>query len=163
MAPPSVYRPRQPISGKSSVSLFQISRGILGLITLFGRFTLRDMKRATILIFLLLSSIPSYADAPLESGNYLQKCSGEYRKFANDRPYNSFDVGYFSGACVTVSSVLADLNLVSDRSQRNPKQESMVVLKYIDDHPEEWSENGSTLIVRALTKAFPPRNTVPSK
>jgi hypothetical protein len=32
-----------------------------------------------------------------------------------------------------------------------------VVMKYLQDHPEELADRDSTLVVRALTKAFPPK------
>lgn len=34
-------------------------------------------------------------------------------------------------------------------------QTGSIVLKWLEDNPERWTENGSTLVLEALQKAFP--------
>jgi hypothetical protein len=62
-------------------------------------------------------------------------------------------MGYVTGVCDAV--LQTDINFAKATSdQMTVGQVSVIVGKYLDDHPEEWHLSGAVIVRKALRKAF---------
>ena len=111
-------------------------------------------------IFLFAFSIRS-SSAPEQdatSGTWLQGSCQITVKAADDRTFQendleSFRDGFCRGMIEGVSS--ASPRVCPDSDSRYSVQEVRIVLKYLEDHPEELNQRNTTLIDKALSRAFP--------
>ena len=95
--------------------------------------------------------------APGLTGYALRLFANEYRQFsANPKDGKLSEVGMYIGFVVGVQATLGSTsNLLCMPENVQMDQSAAVVLKFIDDHPEMWSESGATIVAAALVKAFP--------
>jgi hypothetical protein len=136
------------------VSIKSLNRGLRSLKSLT---IVQRMKKCLSFIFLLLVSIPIHAETTeLGTGNHLALCATDYKKYMNrEASADFFKAGYFSGAVQTTSEILVFLGKINATQPRTPRQENFVVAKYLDQHPEKWSQRAVNLIIEALMQAFP--------
>ena len=121
-------------------------------------------KRIATILFLGL--IVFSASAQWTSGNDLHKQWIEYRKLdmglTHDSKMSLLYMGYIS-ACM---DSLEMLYLVTNKPDRPTKQFPIppnatlgqicsIVGKYLDNHPENWSESGYMVFMAAIMEAFP--------
>lgn len=103
-----------------------------------------------VLFFIFLSTGFASAQATINSdgsGNALSAHCKGYDTI-HEGIYNSgFCLGFIEG----VSSLVEDC----EGPNVTLGQEIKVVLKYMDDHPEQLDQNAATLVRRALMNAFP--------
>jgi hypothetical protein len=107
--------------------------------------------------FLLLACAAVSSDEDYTSGNWLLgSCTitvkGMDDKNHSQDVYESYRDGWCRGIVAGVSDaspkVCPDANVIHGQAVR-------VVLKYLQDHPEELHVNGSALAEKALARAFP--------
>jgi hypothetical protein len=65
------------------------------------------------------------------------------------------DAGVYLGYVLGVFDLMGDSLCGTDRV--NVRQVSAIVAKYLNEHPEQWSQSASLLVTRALRAAFPCR------
>lgn len=93
----------------------------------------------------------------IKGGSALAQTSGDNTaNFLADRCKNwaksgSFDAGYCVGFITGVDSEVENC----EGENVTKGQVIKVVVKYLDDHPEELDQRASDLVRRALLKAFP--------
>lgn len=112
------------------------------------------MQRTTIIgAALLLNAVTcSHAVAQAEgvSGAFLKKTCASFV----DRPANTFE-GMCIGYVVGVMSVMEYINVICRPVKATHAQATLVVQKYLSDHPEKLHLNADELVIAALQEAFP--------
>jgi hypothetical protein len=84
------------------------------------------------------------------SGAYLQKICASYV----EKPENAAD-GMCIGYVVGVMSVMEYINVLCLPVKATDSQATLVVRKYLSDHPEKLHLNAEGLVIDALQEAFP--------
>jgi hypothetical protein len=98
---------------------------------------------------------PSYSQ--FKYTNDLIKLMREYEKMVRGEKDVSYDgAGYFVGYVIGVTDVTYSLNLYSLPQNVTQGQICAIVIKYINEHPEEWNHFATNLIINALHKSYPP-------
>jgi hypothetical protein len=98
---------------------------------------------------------PSYSQ--FRDGNKLIEDMREYEKqLRGEQVVNYFSEGYFMGYVAGVFDVTCLLNLFSTPTNVTQGQICAIVVKYLNEHPEEWNQPAFNLIINALHKSFPP-------
>ena len=112
------------------------------------------MKRTTIIgaAVLLGTVMCSNVAAGIDgvSGALLKKVCTSYV----DRPKNASD-GMCIGYVVGVMSVMEYMNVLCRPARVTHSQATLVVQKYLSDHPEMLHLNADELVIDALQEAFP--------
>ena len=103
---------------------------------------------AALLITVMCSN--SAADVEDVSGALLKKFCSSYV----DRPENSLD-GMCIGYTVGVMSVMEYIDVLCLPVKVTHAQATLVVQKYLSDHPEKLHLNAEELVIDALQEAFP--------
>lgn len=83
------------------------------------------------------------------TGNDLREWGQDY-----DKNRGTFTNGVYMGYIAGVSNTFDGLGFCSPEHMTNG-QSSAVVWKWLSAHPERWAENGSNLVLSALSEAFP--------
>ena len=86
------------------------------------------------------------------NGNDLLLTCTENSKRMDGMSHDDFASGYCLGFVQGASLSSSDICVPQDVTAG---QGTRVVLKYLQDHPEQLHENSATLVRRALKKAFP--------
>jgi hypothetical protein len=106
--------------------------------------------KACVLALISFWMVLGNASAQTESGstaNYLADSCKDW----DTTKAGSYDSGYCLGFIKGVDSEID----VCERKNVTVGQVVKVALKYMDDHPEELDQPASTVVRRALEKAFP--------
>jgi hypothetical protein len=102
----------------------------------------------SVLLLILLVTAPALAQTPPDYGNTANFLADKCKNWETSGSFNAgFCMGYISGVS----------QLVDDCEEENVTRGQVikVTLKYIDEHPEELDKPASTIVSRALLKAFP--------
>ena len=112
------------------------------------------MKRTKIMGAALLLNIAMcsnvVADTDGVNGAFLKKICASYV----DRPANTSE-GMCIGYVVGVMSVMEYINVLCRPVKSTHSQATLVVQKYLSDHPEKLHLNADELVLDALQEAFP--------
>ena len=109
-------------------------------------------------IFLFAFSVGSSSaqQQDVTSGTWLQGSCQITVKATDDRTFQENDLESFrDGFC---RGMIEGVSSASSRvcpESRDLVQEVRIVLKYLQDHPEELNQRNTTLIDKALSRAFP--------
>jgi hypothetical protein len=122
------------------------------------------VKSIIVFIVILLYSTPVISPAAEVTGaELLKQCKGAVN-FRDSSGSTNFKVGqclgYISGLTDTANYYYHNKKIRNAHAFCIPKevtlgQEVMVVVKYLESHPEKRMEPRFTLVMTALTKAFP--------
>jgi len=116
------------------------------------------MKRTTIMGAALLVNVMMCSHVVAEtagvSGAFLKKVCASYV----DRPANTIE-GMCIGYVVGVMSVMEYINVLCRPEKSTHAQATLVVQKYLSDHPEKLHLNAEELVLDALQEAFPCADT----
>lgn len=114
----------------------------------------RDWGLSLVLAVILVASHP--ASAEFRDGNRLVKSMREFEKAErSDANTNYIEATSFTDYVVGVHDALETTGAFCSPDKATISQVASVVAKYLNAHPEEWSEPGSVLVKRALRQAFP--------
>lgn len=108
---------------------------------------------AALLLSTVICSNVSAESASI-SGEYLQNICESYI----EKPASTSD-GMCIGYVVGVISVMKYINVVCLPVKSTHSQATLVVQKYLSDHPEKLHLNAEELVFDALQEAFPCTNT----
>lgn len=112
------------------------------------------MKRTKIIGAAILVNIVMCSNVVAEtegiSGAFLKKICTSYV----DRPANTFE-GMCIGYVVGVMSVMEYINVICRPVKSTHAQATLVVQKYLSDHPGKLHLNADALVIDALQEAFP--------
>ena len=113
-------------------------------------------KILSVCVFMLLA-VAVCSPEDMTRGNWLLSSCQVAVKELDDPSFTaskmeSFQNGYCLGIVQGVSDTSQD---VCPGEHVSYIQITRVVLKYLQDHPEQLDQHGSTLVYRALAKAFP--------
>jgi len=127
------------------------------------------MKRFTLLLVLLLSPLAGNASEDILSGSKLLRNCNSYLKLVGGSSNSEIILG--AGLCLgTVRGIIdagAIFDTFADQAGKPPTnvfcvpesvstdQGIRVVIKYLEGHPEDLHQRGTTLTVLALKQAFP--------
>jgi len=90
------------------------------------------------------------------SGNNLVKYMNEAKKANNgNQDINWNDAARFNNYIFGVVDVLEDAGYICIPSNVTGRQLFAIVIKYIDNHPEEWNKTASYLVETPLLGTFP--------
>jgi hypothetical protein len=103
---------------------------------------------ALLLNFVMHSTV--VAETEGVNGAFLKKTCASYV----DRPANTFD-GMCIGYVVGIMSVMEYINVICRPVKSTHAQATLVVQKYLSDHPEKLHLNADELVIDALQEAFP--------
>jgi hypothetical protein len=106
------------------------------------------MKKTAILLTCLALPLPSWAN--FTSGNELHEWLSQSQDKNESRYHTGLFRGYVSGVVDTGNDVLF---CTPDGVTRG--QYTAVVAKYIKEHPEQWNQPASELVISAMKQAFP--------
>ncbi len=103
----------------------------------------------------VLTALPTIASASLVDGVRLNNLWPDFVKAVNKDP--STDYVSATDFRSYVDGVVDALNGIKFCTPDNGTsgQFSTIVGKYLQDHPEEWTEPGPEIVSRALSKPFP--------
>jgi hypothetical protein len=104
---------------------------------------------------LLLISPSAFAGVYFLDGNKLITEMRETEKAERGEPFNALSDGFFLGFVTGVFDTL-DTALCSSGSVSR-RQIVAIAMKYLNEHPEQWSQPAYQLVTRALRGAFPCR------
>ena len=103
-------------------------------------------------LVLLVLMWPTYGFSSFESGNsLLVNCKND------DGFKNGVCYGYLMGVVDTQRVIAAWGGVVNDCSPAGLSLTQLlgIVVKRLDDNPEEWHNNGSSLVLNILAEVFP--------
>ena len=121
------------------------------------------MKKLILLLLLMVStnvmaksivSDKSSYDCVI-TGNDLAKHILEYNKFENGSEYNLSEVNAFMSYVLGVFDTSNNIFWCIYSSNINTAQVAKIVIKYINNNPEKLHLCAATLVINALSEAFP--------
>ena len=113
------------------------------------------MKTKVLLITIAIIFVSSNVSAGWLAGNDLVTYAKEWKKsFDGSDNANTYEVGKFQ---MYVAGVVDGLDGVSICLPENATGGQMlsIVYKYIDSHPEKWSNSALSLVYSPLSETFP--------
>jgi hypothetical protein len=117
------------------------------------------MKILTAVIALILLSVSAMAqNKSADDGNALLRgCNVELRPHGPFTLVETSQSGYCRGLIKGIYDVflLYEPGIVCAPDQVTLRQNVRIVVKYLNDHPEELHIQDSLLVIRALSKAYP--------
>jgi len=108
----------------------------------------KTIGAALVVNFIMCSHV--VAETEGISGAFLKKTCTSYV----DRPENTLE-GMCIGYVVGVMSVMEYINVICRPVKSTHAQATLVVQKYLSDHPEKLHLNADALVIDALQEAFP--------
>ena len=110
----------------------------------------RTITTATAALLNIILCSPVLAEVEDVSGELLKKLCTSY----DDRPANTLD-GMCIGYVVGVTSVVEYTNYFCRPARSTHSQITLVVKKYLSEHPEKLHLDADGLVLEALMEAFP--------
>jgi len=112
------------------------------------------MKRVLMFVVLALCGTPTFAE--FWAGNDLVNLMRDYEKAASgDKITDYSHATEFRGFVLGVHDSHEGRGEFCSPPKGTVGQIGAVVVKYLNAHPEQWSEPAHTLVLRALKEAFP--------
>ena len=113
------------------------------------------MKKVLLVIALMLMSCQAVYASPTTTGNEFVNEWKECKKADAGQPYSFIDVGIYGGYVSGIAQAGQFIGWFSYPDGTTHGQLNNVVGKWIDDHPERWTDSPLVIVTTALRKAFP--------
>ena len=113
------------------------------------------MKKVLLVIALMLMSCQAVYAVEYETGNRFVNQWQEYKNPDAERPSSSFAAGIYIGYVSGIADAGQIIGWFSYPNGTTNGQLCAVVGKWIDDHPERWTDSPLVIVTTALRKAFP--------
>lgn len=112
---------------------------------------MKKLLFATVMIFSI-----QFASAQFLDGNDLVKLMRDYEKAErSEKPVEFMNATEFRGFVLGVHDALEAEKVLCSNDRTTKRQVGLIVVKYMNANPEQWSNSAFSLVSTALISAFP--------
>ena len=113
------------------------------------------MKKVLLVIALMMMSCQAVYATPPPTGNEFVNQWQEYKKHKAGQSFDVVNSSYYMGYVNGIAEAGYFIGWFSHPVGTTTDQICAVVGKWIEDHPERWTDRPFTIVTTALRKAFP--------